>query len=190
MRKRYPLLYRDGEVVFEENSSGKEIYMIENGKVEIGYRLDRERRRIVLLEKGDFFGEMAPITGTVRSATAVAVGDTYLSSFTMEEMFDYIQTDREFMLLVLRKLISRLRETTFAMRALTSSTGQLEGAMAESSVSEELPPIDFGEEERISKESYRRLEKTISYLEEQIHEKDREIESLQSQLEKRKWFRR
>ena len=197
MRRLYPLLYKDGVVIFEEDSTDKEIYMIESGKVEISYRAEGEKKRIVLLEKGDFFGEMAPITGTVRSATATAVEDTYLVSFTMEEMFDRMEGDREFMFTVLWTLISRLRETTSALRSLPFRTHYPERTSAESSTPEERHLADIGEEEGIPKESYQRLQKTVIYLEEQIQEKDKEIqekdkeiESLRSQLEKRRWFKR
>ena len=190
MRRLYPLLYKDGTIIFEEDSTGKEIYMIESGKVEISYRAEGEKKRIVLLEKGDFFGEMAPITGTVRSATATAVEDTYLVSFSIEEMFDRMETDREFMSSVLWTLINRLRETTFELRSLPFRTQYPEKTSAESSTPEERLLAEIGEEEGISKESYQKLQKTVAYLEEQIKEKDKEIESLQNQPEKRRWFKK
>ena len=186
MRRLHPLLYKDGTVIFEEYSTGKEIYMIESGNVEISYRMGGEKKRIVLLEKGDFFGEMASITGTLRSATATAVGEAYLSSFSMEEMFDYIQTDREFMLVVLRTLIRRLRRAISMLRVLNIRTYYYERVSAESSTPDERPLTDIGEEAGIPKESYQRLGETVVYLAEQIQERDKEIESLRSQLEKQR----
>ena len=192
MRKGYPLLYRDGEVIFEENSVGKDIYMIESGEVEISHRIDRDKKRIVLLRGGDFFGEMAPITKTVRSATATAAGDVYLVSFSMEEMLERIQADPEFMLAVLRKLMNRLRATTSALGLGPSAPNTYLSAEAleENSRPAEEPLTDAEEDEGISKESYQKLQKTVSYLEQEIQQKDKEMESLQEQLDKRWWSRR
>ena len=113
------LFYKDGEVIFAENSPGKEIYIIESGKVEISQRLDGTKTPIVVLEKGAFFGEMAPITNTLRSATATAIENVFLTSFSMEEMIERMRIDDVFMVTVLQRLISRLRNTTSRLRTLS-----------------------------------------------------------------------
>jgi len=67
---------------------------------------------IAMLGKGDLFGGMAMFEGAVRSATAVAVGKTTLASFSVEEILQCMQTDRQFAITILQALISRLSSTT------------------------------------------------------------------------------
>lgn len=59
--------------VFEENSTGDELYIIKKGKVEI--TLTRDESVLVLAELGEysFFGEMALLTEKERSATVTTV---------------------------------------------------------------------------------------------------------------------
>lgn len=193
MRRGYSLLYKDGAVIFEENSSDKEIYIIESGKVEISKRIDGDEVRIAQLEKGEFFGEMAPITGAIRSATATAVGDTYLVPLTMEEMLDRIQTDPEFMLSVLRRLMNRLRNTTSELRDLTLKMYGLDRPLVEKSLPVKTPLADVAKDAVIARESNQKLQKTVDHLEQQIQEKDKQIEEMRKQIEqsqRRNWLKR
>ncbi|MDE2063674.1 MAG: cyclic nucleotide-binding domain-containing protein, partial [Bradyrhizobium sp.] len=61
-----------GDVIFEEGSSGRELFVVLDGKVEIAKLNTAARTVIVTLGKGEFFGEMAVIDGSSRSATAIA----------------------------------------------------------------------------------------------------------------------
>lgn len=193
MSRGYSLLYKDNEVIFEEDSNSRDIYIIENGKVEISMSIDGDKVRIALLEKGEFFGEMAPITGVVRSATATAVGDTYLVPLTMEEMLERMQTDPEFMLSVLRKLMNRLRNTTSELRDLTLKMYRPDKPLMEKSPPVKTPLADVAGEAVITRESNRRLQKTVDHLEQQVQEKDKQIEEMRIQIEqsqRRNWFKR
>lgn len=70
--------FRNGDIIFNENDLGREMYVIEEGMVKIFRR--RNDREIILaaLNKGDFFGEMSLLTEQPRSATAQAVGNCEL----------------------------------------------------------------------------------------------------------------
>src|SRR5260370_2759364 len=60
------------DVIFEEGSTGRELFVVLDGKVEIAKVSGAGKTVIVTLGKGEFFGEMALIDGSSRSATAVA----------------------------------------------------------------------------------------------------------------------
>jgi CRP-like cAMP-binding protein len=79
--------YGNDELIFSENSAGKEIYIIRSGKVEISQVSDGTKMPIAVLGEGGFFVDMASITGSLRSATATAVGNVCLVSLSTEEMF-------------------------------------------------------------------------------------------------------
>ena len=60
------------DVIFEEGSTGRELFVVLDGKVEIAKMNGASKTVIVTLGKGEFFGEMAVIDGSARSATAIA----------------------------------------------------------------------------------------------------------------------
>ncbi len=58
------------DVIFEEGSTGRELFVVLDGKVDIA-KIDRGNKTVIVsLGKGEFFGEMAVIDGSARSATA------------------------------------------------------------------------------------------------------------------------
>ncbi len=77
------LHYNNGDVVFEENSKGDELFIINNGRVEIKVSAIPEKAKdgegaiatIVTLGRGQVFGEVALVDEGLRSATARCVAD-------------------------------------------------------------------------------------------------------------------
>ena len=61
-----------GDVIFEEGSTGRELFVVLEGKIDIVKINGASKTLIVTLGKGEFFGEMAVIDGSSRSATAIA----------------------------------------------------------------------------------------------------------------------
>jgi hypothetical protein len=66
-----------GDVLFREGDTSADMYIIQDGRVELMRRDAGELRQVALLESGDFFGEMSLLDGTPREVTARA-----LSAFT------------------------------------------------------------------------------------------------------------
>src|ERR1700680_5165792 len=60
------------DVIFEEGSTGRELFVVLEGKIDIVKINGTSKTVIVTLGKGEFFGEMAVIDGSARSATAIA----------------------------------------------------------------------------------------------------------------------
>ena len=109
--------YEDGAVIFDEGSIGKDIYIIESGKVEISTHIRGTKVPVAVLEKGDDLGEMAVFTDVRRSGTATAIGKVELTSFTMEE----ILLNRQLTMDLLQTLASRLRSTTSTLGNVIAS---------------------------------------------------------------------
>lgn len=80
------LKLKKGEVVFEQGTSGKDVYFIIGGLISITVSVDGvERFEVAKLGGETIFGEMAPITKERRSARATSDKDnTTLLSFCIE----------------------------------------------------------------------------------------------------------
>ena len=101
---------KNQEVLFREGDVGDEMYLIKSGKIKIVKKVGEEKKILAVLSEGDFFGEMAIIDGSSRSATAVSEGETQLITFDKsafrkkigeEPLIEYIVTE----------LTKRLRRT-------------------------------------------------------------------------------
>jgi uncharacterized protein (TIGR02266 family) len=68
--------YLDGQIIFEEGSSGDEVYVVQSGKVEISKKVGKEKIVIEVLQAGEIFGELGFISKATWSATARAQGVT------------------------------------------------------------------------------------------------------------------
>jgi ABC-type multidrug transport system ATPase subunit len=67
-----------GTIVFHEGDPGDDMYIVAEGQVRIVSDTDSEKVVFAHLGPGDFFGEMALITGAPRSAAAIATTDVRL----------------------------------------------------------------------------------------------------------------
>jgi putative ABC transport system ATP-binding protein len=62
-----------GEVIFQQGDRGELVYVIESGQVEIVRdRVDGTTEHLGVLGPGEYFGELGPLMGFPRSATAIA----------------------------------------------------------------------------------------------------------------------
>lgn len=73
--------YAAGELVFSQGDPGRLVYVIESGEIEI----IQGRQRVALLDAGQYFGELAALMGTPRSATARANGTVTLTAYGPHE---------------------------------------------------------------------------------------------------------
>ena len=67
--------FTDGEIILRQGASGDSLYLIESGDVVIRLSVDGAEREVATLRAGQFFGEMALLTGEARTATVVALTD-------------------------------------------------------------------------------------------------------------------
>lgn len=76
--------FKQGNLIFTENSPSNELYVIKKGEVLISKLLDENNVDIAQYISGEAFGEWDLIADTPRSATAIAMKDTDLLIFPRE----------------------------------------------------------------------------------------------------------
>jgi CRP-like cAMP-binding protein len=102
--------YDVADVIFEEGSTGRELYVVLEGKIDIVKDTGATRTLIVTLGKGEFFGEMAVIDGSSRSATAVAAAPKTKVMRINHARFVYLVSQQPaFALMIMDALSKRLR---------------------------------------------------------------------------------
>ena len=105
-----------GDVIFEEGSTGRELFVVLDGRIDIVKKNGDSKTVIVTLSKGEFFGEMAVIDGSARSATAVSAAPKTRVMRINHARFVYLVSQQPaFALMVMDALSKRLR----ASNALT-----------------------------------------------------------------------
>ena len=102
--------YDVADVIFEEGSTGRELYVVLDGKIDIVKDSGGTRTTIVTLGKGEFFGEMAVIDGSSRSATAIAAAPHTRVMRINHARFVYLVSQQPaFALMIMDALSKRLR---------------------------------------------------------------------------------
>jgi CRP/FNR family cyclic AMP-dependent transcriptional regulator len=108
--KKFINIYQKSEVIFEENNLGREMYVIHSGKVKISTRASGQEVVLAILGPGEFFGEMALIDNSPRSATAIAEeNQTQLIVLDQAKFIYLISQQPAFALTVMHVLCQRIR---------------------------------------------------------------------------------
>jgi len=97
------------KVIFNEGDVGDHMYIIQAGRVRISKMIDGREHELAVLEKGDFFGEMAIVSRIARTATATAVNATQLLAFDRQGFMGMIEKNAKIALNVIDKLCRRLQ---------------------------------------------------------------------------------
>jgi len=112
--------YEDGEVVFDEGSSGDYLYVVLQGGIAIRKRGELFTSVIAEFGEGEIFGEMALFERRPHSASATAVGLTVLALYDRDTFIDALADDPELALRVIESLSSRLRDTTEKLQQIAT----------------------------------------------------------------------
>lgn len=120
--------YQAGEVLFEENSSSDELYIIAQGEIEIQVNPDVigdtalvGPQTIATLRRGQSFGEIALVDEGLRSAAAsCAQNDTHLVVLRRQKLMDLCDDQPRLGYLLMRNLAAdlamKIRNTDLQVR--------------------------------------------------------------------------
>jgi putative ABC transport system ATP-binding protein len=80
-----------GETIFEQGSRGELVYVIETGRVEIArVHADGAEEALAELGAGEYFGELGPLLGFPRSATARALTPMRLIAYNVHDFREQV----------------------------------------------------------------------------------------------------
>ncbi len=104
--------FKEGDIIFKEDEEEcKEMFVIDSGRVNIVKKVGDTDITLTTLDEGDFFGEMSLITGSKRSASAIAQTKCKLHTMDKETFEFNLTNDIDFMRKIIETLAHRLEET-------------------------------------------------------------------------------
>ena len=108
--QRFGKEFRRGDVLFREGEPGKEMYVIQAGKVNITKTVRETEKILATLGAGEFFGEMSILNHKPRSAGAVVAEDAKLLVIDPKTFEAMIRGNVEIAVRLIKKLSDRLQE--------------------------------------------------------------------------------
>jgi branched-chain amino acid transport system substrate-binding protein len=107
--------FSPGDIIVQQGDAGDSLFIIVEGVVSVLVQTDEGRtKEVARLGAGNFFGEMALLTGEERTATVKALVDTYLFELTKADIKPLIAEEREVSELVSQVLTRRYQATQSA----------------------------------------------------------------------------
>lgn len=103
------VMYPAGAYVFRQGEPGSEMFIIQEGRVEILTQKGQKELPLAVLDEGDFFGEMAVLEDLPRTASARAATACRLIRIDRQTFDQLIRHNPEIAVRMLRKLCHRLR---------------------------------------------------------------------------------
>jgi F420-non-reducing hydrogenase small subunit len=122
-------VYEKGEVIFRQGDSGDTMFIIQSGAVEVTRSSEGKDVVLAVLERGDFFGEMALLDNSPRSATVKAIQRSRLLPLNRQSLSSRARTDPAILLQVMASLIMRLEKTNRLLREVVHGSESLRRAL-------------------------------------------------------------
>jgi CRP/FNR family transcriptional regulator, cyclic AMP receptor protein len=110
-----------GTVLFREGEPGKEMFVLQSGKVAISKKVRDVEKVLATLGPGEFFGEMAIISNKPRNASARVTDDAKLLVIDPKTFEAMIRGNSEISVRMIKKLAERLSEADAQIENLLMS---------------------------------------------------------------------
>ncbi len=137
--KDYIVHFKKADRIYSAGDPGTEMYIVQSGSVEIFQEAGGKRVSLAIMEKGDFFGEMALIESAPHSSSAEALADCEVIEINSTLFDKMIKGNIEIAVRMLRKLSIRLRDATRRIEQMELAAQP--AAAVGSPASSDQPPI-------------------------------------------------
>ncbi len=119
--QRFGKEFPKGTVLFREGEPGKEMFVIQSGRIAISKRVRDAEKVLAVLGPGEFFGEMSIISNRPRNATATVSEDAKLLVIDPKTFEGMIRGNAEIAVRMIKKLAERLSEADAQIENLMHS---------------------------------------------------------------------
>jgi CRP-like cAMP-binding protein len=114
-------VYQDGEAIVRQGEVGDCMYVIQEGQVEVVAEKDDKEVRLMVLDTGELFGEMAIVERQVRMATVRALGQTRVLTIDQKNFLRRIHEDPSLAWRIVQTMSRRIRELATEVARLKGS---------------------------------------------------------------------
>lgn len=108
--RRFGKEFSQGSVLFREGEPGREMYVVQQGRVNISKRVGEVEKILSSLGPGEFLGEMAILNNKPRSATATCAAASRLLVVDAKTFEAMIRSNAEISIRMIKKLAERLQQ--------------------------------------------------------------------------------
>lgn len=117
--ERFAKTYEPGQVIISEFEPGDCFYLIQSGEVQLIKCVNGSKKNLDILKPGEFFGEMAILDNSPRSATCMAIGAVEVLEFNKENFSILITGNPQIALILLKLFCKRIYDQKRRLRILT-----------------------------------------------------------------------
>ena len=115
---RFAKKYEPEEVIISEFEPGNSFYLIQSGEVQLVKCVNGTKKNLDILKPGEFFGEMAILDNSPRSATCMAIGNVECLEFNKENFSILITGNPQLAMILLKLFCKRIYDQKRRLRIL------------------------------------------------------------------------
>lgn len=175
--QKYGTYVEAGKVIFKEGETGDTMYIIQQGRVKITKRVADVEKILMVLGKGEFFGEMSLIRQTKRTATATAVDNCELLAFNRNGFLSMISKNSNIAMNIIETLCLRLEKADNQIRDLAKRDMK---SLVISALNDLRRAAKSSADGQISQRL--KYQEAVKNIAEQINSTEREVESVIERL--------
>lgn len=116
--QRFGREFAPGTVLFREGEPGKDMYVVQSGRVNVSKKVGEVEKILASLGPGEFLGEMSILNNKPRSATATCAEASKLLVIDAKTFEAMIRGNAEIAIRMIKKLADRLAEANEQIETL------------------------------------------------------------------------
>lgn len=117
--ERFQKKYEPGQVIICEYEPGDSFYLIQSGEVQLVKLINGIKKNLDILKPGEFFGEMAILDNSPRSATCMAAGPVECLEFNKANFEVLVTGNPQIAIILLKIFCKRIYDQKRRLKILT-----------------------------------------------------------------------
>ncbi len=119
IEKKYGYYFDNKKILFKEGDTAKQFYILREGRIKIFKTNKGEEITINIIKPDEIFGEMALLSNHKRTASAETLQKCFIISLDEKILYRLMETDRTFVMTLLKEITHRLRMLSYIVRDLS-----------------------------------------------------------------------